>query len=47
MKYLGSLFYSYFVIQKFGANAVSQANSTVTDGIKGFPTLDTRLIVTP
>jgi hypothetical protein len=30
----------------FEAAAVSQASSTVTDGIKGLPTWDTRLIVT-
>jgi hypothetical protein len=46
MKFLPSLCYSYFVIQRFGAAAVSQANSTITDGIKGLPTFDTRLIVT-
>jgi hypothetical protein len=43
---LGSLCYSYFVIKRFGAVAVSQASSIVTDGIKGLPTFDTRLIVT-
>jgi hypothetical protein len=43
---LRSLCYSYFVIQTSGAVAVSQASSTVTDGIKGLPTFDTGLIVT-
>jgi hypothetical protein len=43
---LCNICYSYFVIQRFGAVAVSQASSTVTDGINWYPTFDTRLIVT-
>jgi hypothetical protein len=38
--------HSYFIIQRFGAIAVSQASSTITNGIKGLPTFDTGLIVT-
>jgi hypothetical protein len=41
---LRSLCYSYFIIQRFGPVAVSQASSTITDGIKGCPTFDTGLI---
>ncbi len=46
MKYLTQLCYSYFIIQRFGAVTVSQASSTVTDGIKGLPTFNTKLTVT-
>jgi hypothetical protein len=46
MKYLVKIYATANLIQRFGAAAVSQVSSTNTDGIKGLPTLDTRLIVT-
>jgi hypothetical protein len=37
---------AFFVIQRFGAVAVSQASSNITDGIIGLPTFHTGLIAT-